>query len=688
MRISSLASSLACVLAFCLFSTSVRARELELQNGWTHAPFSTSRAEAFLDSGILHLKGAVAGGTTSLIATLPPLLRPDVDVYLMVDLCGAKKGRLWIRPNGEVSVDSFPEPFTTAQCFTSLDGAQFRMNVDFSFTLLTLQNGWVGAPFSTGPPQAGLADGRVYLKGAMSSGTSTFAFTLPPGLRPETVVWIPVDLCTNTKGRLRIDPSGNVVVNGPFASAQCFTSLDGASFVPSAPGSTPLALINGWSQYGDGTSDAAVSMTDGIVFFKGAIKTSGPNDIAFVLPPTMRSATTAYVPVDLFGNAKGRLVIRPNGEVQIQAAIAFSDAQGFTSLDGASFIPTPPGFQLLALESDWVDDTSGTRPAAAALYDGIVHFQGAVANGTTNYPITLPVSMRPDATVVYVPVDLCDGNVGQLVVWNSGAVGVYSPTGFATAQCATSLEGVTFARTATGFTALGLMNGWNGGSGDYAPMAAIVDGMVHLKGIMSNGTTGAAFNLPPAMRPALPAYVVISLCNFTKGRLRIETGGDVFVETLEPYSQAQCGSLLDGAKFAPASNAGFTPLSPINGWFASVFADAPGYSLVRDIVYLKGALGTSGLLSQALSLPATLRPSGNVYLPLDLCDSNKGRLLVEPTGGGFVSALTDFAHAQCFTSLDGVSYAVPEPTGASALVAGLLLLAGAQRARVRRMRMN
>jgi hypothetical protein len=675
------------VLAHSFLARSADALELSLQNGWTHAPFSTSRAEVFVDDEIVHFKGAVGGGTTALITTLPPAMRPATNVYVTVDLCNARKGRLFIQPSGNVTVETAPDPFETAQCFTSLDGARFARS-DVGFTPLTLQNGWVGAPFSTSNPAGRLIDGRVYLKGAMSSGTNTNPFTLPPALRPEATVWIPIDLCGNVKGRLVISPDGIVFVDGPVTSAQCFTSLDGASFVPSAPGSTPLALINGWNQYGFGTSDAAVSMVDGIVSFKGAIATGGVNDIAFVLPPTMRPTETTYIPVDMFFNAKGRLIVHPSGQVQVRPAAAFSDAQAFTSLDGASFIPTPNGFQPLALRNGWGNGFFGTPPSAAALYDGIVHFQGAVTHGTSDTLFTLPITMRPDS-LVYVPADLCDANVGRLIIDPNGSVRVQAPAGFTVAQCFVSLEGVTFARSETGFTALGLTNGWLPyGFGTSAPAAAIVDEMVQLKGAISSGTVGPAFNLPPSMRPASTAFVVVDLCNATKGRVFVETNGNVTVDPLGPDSDGQCFTSLEGAKFAPASNVGFSALSPINGWFASGFADTPGARLVRDIVYLKGALGTSGVINHALTMPGGLRPSAETYLPIDLCNSNKGRMLIQASGAASVSALTDFAHAQCFSSLDGVSYAVPEPAGASALVAGLLLIAGTQHARGRRMRVN
>jgi len=62
------------------------------------------------------------------------------------------------------------------------------------------------------------------------------AFTLLQALAPAADTYVKVDLCDATNGRLFIQPTGVVTVQqqsgDPFSNAQCFTSLDGASFVP------------------------------------------------------------------------------------------------------------------------------------------------------------------------------------------------------------------------------------------------------------------------------------------------------------------------------------------------------------------------------------------------------------------------------------------------------------------------
>jgi len=70
---------------------------------------------------------------------------------------------------------------------------------------------------------------------AASSPSSTLAFFLPSNLTPSVAVYVAVDMCDATNGRLIIGADGSVVVqeeDGGTTNEDCFTSLDGASFVP------------------------------------------------------------------------------------------------------------------------------------------------------------------------------------------------------------------------------------------------------------------------------------------------------------------------------------------------------------------------------------------------------------------------------------------------------------------------
>ena len=291
-----------------------------------------------MGNGVVRLRGAVAGGTTGLIFNLPANMRPGTDVYVPVDLCDAHNGRLYIQPNGNVTVvgeGAFSEP----QCFTSLDGAWFLAAPPGQIAL-TLVNGWTPAPFSTRAPKAVLIGGVVYFKGALGNGTASTVFTMPVGMRPAANVYVPIDLCDAHDGRLRIRPSGKVTVQaeGAFSDAQCFTSLEGASFTLTPPANVAMALLNGWSNSPFNTRPVRASLDGGVVRLRGAMNTAGADPHAFTLPPGLRPAADVYVQVDLCDATNGRLTIQATGLVSVQAEGPFSDAQCFTSLDGASYV--------------------------------------------------------------------------------------------------------------------------------------------------------------------------------------------------------------------------------------------------------------------------------------------------------------------------------------------------------------
>jgi len=313
---------------------------------------------------------------------------------------------------------------------------------------LTLINGWTNDPFGTSLATVEEVSGIVQFRGAIAtSGTSSLPFTLPSSLAPASDVYIPIDLCNANNGRLHIQPSGvvDVETQGAFSNAQCFTSLDGASFAPSSTGFTALPLINGWINAPFATSNAAAKLINGIVHFKGAIATSGTIAQPFVLPKALRPLTDVYVPVDLCDSTNGRLYIQPTGEVTVMAeGGTFSNAQCFTSLDGAWFAPKPSGFRVLTPINGWTNSPFSTSRAEGTNIYGVVYFKGAIAtSGTNTQAFTLPTALRP-VTNVYIPIDLCNATKGRILVQTTGAVFVQAETVFSNAQCFTSLDGASF----------------------------------------------------------------------------------------------------------------------------------------------------------------------------------------------------------------------------------------------------
>jgi hypothetical protein len=354
--------------------------------------------------------------------------------------------------------------------------------------------------------------------------------------------------------RFALFPRVHRIVRSAFNPLLCpvmLLTLAGTSAVAQFAGPTQLTFVNGWTDAPFGTSHAMVQQALGLVQFRGAIA-SGTSSVAFTLPTAFRPATTVYVPVDLCNANKGRLVIQPTGVVTVQAEKNFSDAQCFTSLDGASYAPKATGFTALALINGWSGAPFATSSPAAKVLGSRVIFKGAMATtGTNNRPFTMPAGMRP-LTDVYIEVDLCNANKGRLHITPAGVVDVEAENGtFSNAQCFTSLDGAWYAFNTTNFTAITpLMNGWkNAPFATSAAEAFNAYGTVYLKGAIGSGTSPQAFTLSTRFRPITNVYVPIDLCNANKGRLFIQTTGVVTVQTESSFSDAQCFTSLDGVSF-------------------------------------------------------------------------------------------------------------------------------------------
>ena len=322
---------------------SVTFTKLTLLNGWGTYPGSASPAIADI-SGTVYFKGAIttsSSNTNNVAFILPPAFRPAKNVNVPVDMCGTTSGELAIAPTGVTQVIS-QGANSNATCFTSLDGVSFALSTK-PFTALTLQPGWTEFDNLYRKAAARLVGGIVHLAGEIKTAHShSAAFTLPPAFRPSTNVYVLINLCTGSIGRLDIAPSGAVAVTpegtNNFWMVQCGTSLDGASFALSPTSFTALTLQNGWMNAPSGTAKAAVRTISGIVHFKGAIWTNGTSGDPFVLPAGDRPANEIFIPVDLCDGNNGRLDIQPDGVVAVQPENGdFAQAQCLTSLDGAFF---------------------------------------------------------------------------------------------------------------------------------------------------------------------------------------------------------------------------------------------------------------------------------------------------------------------------------------------------------------
>jgi hypothetical protein len=126
---SALAASVATVALATVLATSpalaLNFTSLTLINGWkTFSPDVRAPKVAVDAEGVVHFMGAIKSGTDDIAFTLAAQFRPAKITYVVVDLCNAAEGRLNINPDGNVYVTA-GTAFGDAQCFTSLEGAQF-----------------------------------------------------------------------------------------------------------------------------------------------------------------------------------------------------------------------------------------------------------------------------------------------------------------------------------------------------------------------------------------------------------------------------------------------------------------------------------------------------------------------------------------------------------------------------------
>ena len=326
---------------------------------------------------------------------------------------------------------------------------------------------------------------------------------------------------------------------------------------PVTPGVTftTLTLLNGWGTY-PGSAAPAVASIAGIVTFKGALSTTSTNTnlVAFVLPAGLRPAKYINIPVDMCNASEGELNIAPTGVAEVISDGATTSATCFTSLDGASFTLSTASFTKLKVKSGWQNGADSGRVASAGLGGGYVHLAGELRlTGKSLIAFTLPAKFRPVKSV-YVPVNMCTGEIGRLDIFPSGEVkaqpqgkgNIWEP------KCGLSLEGASYALATKSFTALKLKNGWkNGPYGTAKASVRMVSGLVRFRGaVWTGGTSIEPFILPKGFRPGTELFVTVDMCGGSSGRLIIQPSGVVEVESEISLSEATCFTSLDGASFA------------------------------------------------------------------------------------------------------------------------------------------
>ena len=94
---------------------------LPLSNGW--AAYSARLVRVGNYGGVIRFQGAISGGTSTTIGTLPTTLRPSKTVVLPT-ISNGTTARITITPSGVMTVDN-PGGLSVSSSFLSLDGVSF-----------------------------------------------------------------------------------------------------------------------------------------------------------------------------------------------------------------------------------------------------------------------------------------------------------------------------------------------------------------------------------------------------------------------------------------------------------------------------------------------------------------------------------------------------------------------------------
>ena len=143
-------------------------------------------------------------------------------------------------------------------------------------------------------------------------------------------------------------------------------------------------------------------------------------------------------------------------------------------------------------------------------------------------------------------------------------------------------------------------------------------------------------------------------------------------------SQADLGTvdadLLDGkdGSYYRVQKLTFEPVTfpPGSTWDDACFGGPAGAAVMNGVVYLRGDVcGASTTPAAEFVLPPAARPDRSVFVPVDQASGATGRLVIQPDGQVHVqddpmgystaSKLDASSPAAVFTSLSGVSYALP-----------------------------
>ena len=319
----------------------------------------------------------------------------------------------------------------------------------------------------------------------------------------------------------------------------------------------PLLLESGWTNYGQGYSNASYTKTKaGYVMFKGLVKKSTGaivgERIANVPADYRQAGEAILIGTTTDSNTWGRIDIQSNGDV-----IMGTGSANWFSLESIRYVAAVDAYPRTnaTLQNGWSNFINGwDRASYVQDSTGRVSFQGLIAGGpmTNDLPmVSMPAALGPPQ---YMHIPSHVAGAGFTTIGMNGVnttpsivakgVGVNSYYTIVTSYMPAS-AGVTWSN-------LTLQNGWATYGGIYSTpqYTKVSDGVVHLKGLIRSGTNtdGTVIaTLPAGFRPStrLLSTVASAAGNSSHTRLDVLPNGQLIIQA----SDGNGWLSLDGISF-------------------------------------------------------------------------------------------------------------------------------------------
>jgi len=301
----------------------------------------------------------------------------------------------------------------------------------------------------------------------------------------------------------------------PYTSFTGDTWTSDSGTPVSAPNWTPIALNAGFSQYGGSYLQSRARRTAmGLVLLSGLIVVNSfpANGIIGTLPPGMRpAAKQMFTTVGSSAQGSSRIDIMPNGDIVATGLIATGGALGFLSLAGIQFwcneaAPDAVWTPLTMINSFYSYHTiDPTWPVASYYVDplGKWWFRGLVGrasnHGADMAYANLPSIAAPNKQCHYAAMGIggfssqhVSSGASPQLVWKNGSTGI---TWFSAPQHPI-MPVAQFPESL--WLNLTLLNSWTNYDPAAFPPASIyigLDGIVHVRGLIRNGTSGSQIAL-------------------------------------------------------------------------------------------------------------------------------------------------------------------------------------------------